>query len=335
MKRVREEGVLELSSSSYVFESYASVIHAHVGKYLKDSIQDYISLALCCKKIWNYFCTNDSFIICMRFAWKHLNPCMRPTYLLYSNIPMCVRWIWNKESQNEVKEMLSLKYVTAGAKFGNLQIMCEYAPFLPPEVLFDSFGQVLNIFIDEKHEDAAITFINDPSLFHPQLRFGKEGWFSIYFLSVQGAINSPKFHAYMKKRIAEMNILPGETDSNYILLHLVAACTAQKSVKQQTFELFWKRNPYPHHAKRLLAYLIEQGDGSHIDNIPWIVSRFFTSFSYMQDETTQLINFEGGESFTLSKTPSSTEGEMDCKMTYTSAEGLVGRFRGNFPIKWC
>lgn len=336
MKRVREDDVLKSSiKASYVFESYASVIHAYVGKYLKNSIQDYISLALCSKKIWNYFCSHDSFIMCMRFAWKHLNPCIRPTYLLYSNIPMCVRWIWNNETQYEVKEMLSLKYVMAGAKFGNIELMREYVPFLPTETLFDAFGQMLHVFIDEKHEDAAITFVDNPSLFHSELTFGNEGWFSMYFLSVQGIINSPKFHAYMKKRIAGMNILPSEKDDNYILMHLVAACTAHKSVRQQTFELLWKQNPYSQHAKRLLTYLIEQGDGNHIDGIPWIVSRYFMSFSQMVDETTQLINFEGGESFSLVKTPTSIEGEIDCKMTYTTAQGLVARFRGSFPIKWC
>jgi hypothetical protein len=335
-KRGREVLFEEKSLNCVFINIPSSVIHTCVGRFLKDSIQDYVSLALCTKRLWNYYCENDAFVKTMRFAWKHLNEQTRPTYLLYSNVPLCLRWLWDKERKDSTRDEIVTKYLRAGAAHGNLEIVYTFVPFIESDP-FDVFIDVINMLVLHKHQEEALALVEDCQRFNKTIVVGEREMTGLYFVAIQTVLVAPKFYAHIRQSLFK-NVVSHDEDT-FIRAVLMAACKSDKKLRFKTFEFFWNQTPYIRHARNLLVFLFVQMEGDYVSEIPWIMSNFlipFSVFSTQEDKSVmQSITFERGEFFNLTKMPSDTQGETICHLSYVDEHGLVGRIRGNFPTRWC
>lgn len=340
-KRGRQEEDKITSShniSSTIFLVYPSIIHSHVGRFLKNSWKDYVSLALCTKRLWNYYCDNDEFVKHMRFAYLHISEYMKEDYLLYSNIPLCIDWVWTRDCKDDVKDNLAPRFVRAGAAFGNLDIIYKYCKHLEePMDPFPVFLSVVQILVNEKRDEAACFFVENPQLFNSYLTIDNQNALAtLYFATVKNVLYVPKLYSFVKQK---MQKLYDDNDEDLITTTLMAACTGPQASKKKTFAFFWNKTPHIRHARNFLVHMFERMEGQEVSNIPWVMSSFFMPFSKMNHQkdgkVTQTMNFEGGESFHFSKQPSAVEGEMICHFSYVNPQGLVGRFGGNFPNAWC
>lgn len=340
MKRARTK---ESSSSCSFSELPLSVVHTHVGGFLSQSPRDYVFLALSSKRLWAYYCNNDAYVKCMQFAWKHVNKFTRPTYLLHSNIPTCLMWLWNQERKNQTQESIVPPFLNAGAKFGNLDVIRTFSNFLPknPEERFNYYVGVLENLLENNHEKLALDALDAPSCvgFNELAATDAMGALTLFYIGARNVLAARSYYARAKELLIPHLSFDCESDRFFRCL-LVCAIISDDAKKIDTFAFFWNQDPHIRHAQNFIVFLLTDEGMENLHAVPWVMTRFFASFSKFEIEADGMVQFIEFDDFIfhLKSTHRSLDDpwkERQCIMTVVYRDGLSTRFFGTFPARWC